>query len=96
MTTTIRLTPGLKKRLDAAARKAGLSPHALMVEAIASTVTELEADAAFQALADARWKDYRKTGTGIPLAEARRYVVGLARGKPGARPKRRPLSRRSP
>jgi predicted transcriptional regulator len=96
MTTTIRLDPGLKKRLDAAARKAGLSPHALMVEAISSTVTELEADAAFEAVADARWKDYRKTGTGIPLDEARRYVLGLARGKPGTRPRRRALNRRNP
>jgi predicted transcriptional regulator len=54
-TTTIRLAPALRKRVEDAARRAGQSSHAFILAAIARTLDETEEEAAFDQLAAERW-----------------------------------------
>ena len=54
-TTTIRIEDDLKARVAAAAERAGKTPHAFILDAIAETVTQAEQDEAFHRLAEGRW-----------------------------------------
>jgi predicted transcriptional regulator len=80
-TTTIRLGDELKARIAAAADSVGKTPHALMVEAIARTVAEIEEDRAFYRLADERRARLSETGLGVPWEEAKPWLEALARGE---------------
>jgi predicted transcriptional regulator len=88
-TTPIRLEDDLKARVAAAAERAGQSPHAFIVGAIAQTVAQAEADAAFHASADARWARIVETGDTVALSEASAWLDARLRGEHPRRPKAR-------
>lgn len=90
-TTTIRIEDELKARIAAAAERAGKTPHAFMLDAIADTVEQDEQDAAFHRLADARWAKLLQTGLSVPWDDAKAWLEARARGERPARPAPRRL-----
>lgn len=85
-TTTIRIEDQLKARVVAAAGRAGKTPHAFIVDAIAQTVEQDELDAAFNRLAEDRWARMSATGASVPWDDAKNWLQGRARGEHPARP----------
>lgn len=92
-TTTIRLDAALKARLAAAARRAGKTPHALILEAISQTVESVEHADELERLADKRWADIVTTGKTIGWDDAKAYLRAKARGGRPRRPPARKLGR---
>lgn len=92
-TTTIRIEDDLKARVAAAAEKAGKTPHAFILDAIAQTVEQAELDDAFHRLADERWTRVLATGRTVPWDEARAYIESRARGERTRRPAARKRAR---
>jgi predicted transcriptional regulator len=85
--TSLKLPARLKRRVDAIARKAGISPHAFMLQAIE---TELDAAERYRRFVDdalAAEREMQESGRGIALADARAYFDALAQGKPATRPR---------
>ena len=93
-TTTIRIEDDLKARLAAAAQQLGKSSHAFIVEALAQTVAQVEADAAFDALADERWANIRATGKTVAWDDAKAYLTARANAKSGVDRLRKPGARK--
>jgi predicted DNA-binding protein len=96
MTTSLRLEARLKKRVVAAARRAGVSPHAFMLDVIEQRLDQLDDEAHFQRLADERWGEYEKSRKAIPAAEARRHLMALARRERTTSPKARRVKAKRP
>jgi predicted transcriptional regulator len=92
-TTTIRLPDDLKARIAAAAGRAGKTPHALILEAIAEKADEAERRSEFHALAQARFAAIAASGKSIPWSESRTYLQARAEGKRPRRPVARKLAR---
>jgi len=92
-TTTLRLSDDLKARLADAAERAGITPHALMVEAIAERVADEERRRDFVATAEARYAEFLATGEGIEWDEMRRYLEACAAGEQPPLPTPRTLPR---
>ena len=90
-TTTIRIDEDLKARISAAAERAGKTPHAFIVEAIARTVEQAELDEEFQRVAEARWAKLLASGKTVPWGDAKAWLEARARGE-GAR---KPAGRKS-
>jgi predicted DNA-binding protein len=80
MTTTIRLEEQLRERLAGAAQRAGKTPHAFILEAVALRVEQSEQEAEFHALADQRWARMLKTGQSLSLDDALAHVQARAKG----------------
>ena len=85
-TTTLRLDAALKARIAAAAARAGTSPHAFMLDAIASTLDQAEQEAAFAALAESRWAALVAGGPSLGWDETRAWLEARARGETPPRP----------
>lgn len=85
-TTTIRLEDELKARINAAARQAGTTAHAFILDALTRTVEQVELDNAFHALADERWARLRATGRTVAWDDAQAYLAARARGQPARKP----------
>lgn len=88
--TSLKLPARVKRRIEAVAKRTGLTPHAFMLQAIE---TELEAAERYRRFVDdalAAEKEMAASGKGIALDEARAYFEALARGKPAARPRPKP------
>jgi predicted transcriptional regulator len=85
-TTTVRLPEELKARIDKLAAAAGLSSHAFMVDALAQTAEQFERQQAFEAQAERRWRQYRRSGESISHDDLLAYARGLAGGKKPAQP----------
>lgn len=85
-TTTIRIEDELKARVAAAAERAGTTAHAFMLEAIARTVEQVELDAEFYRVADARWARVLATGKTVPWDVAAAYLEARARGERPRKP----------
>lgn len=92
-TTTIRIEDDLKVRLTAAAERAGKTPHAFIVEAIAHTVEQTELQEQFHHLADERWARLRASGKTVPWDDAKAYLQARARGPSAPKPVARKLAR---
>ncbi len=92
-TTTIRLPHELKARIVAAAEKAGTTPHALILEAIAEKAEEAERRSDFQELADRRFVALAASGKSIPWSDMRTYLEMRAAGQQPRRPTARKLAR---
>ena len=88
-TTTIRLEDSLRARVAEAAERAGKTPHAFIVEAIADSVDKAELEEAFHRVADERWARVLATGKTVQAADVRGYLEARARGESPARPKAR-------
>jgi predicted transcriptional regulator len=86
MTTTVRIEPGLKGRLAAAAERSGQSPHAFIVNAIEAAVEQAEVEGAFEQLAESRWAAWLGRGTSVPLEAAAAWAEARARGERPRRP----------
>jgi len=89
-TTTIRLEEDLKARVATAAERAGKTTHAFILDAIAQTVEQAEADNAFDSLADKRWADFLANGKTVPWDEAKSWLEAKTRGEHS----RKPLARK--
>ncbi len=90
-TTTIRIEDALKARVAAAAERAGKTPHAFILDAIARTVAQVELDEAFHRVADERWTKLLATGETVPWEEAKAWLEARSRGeRPGKPVARKP------
>ena len=93
MTTTIRIEDELKARLAAAARRAGKTVHAFILDAISRTVEQAEQDDAFRQVADERWANLLATGDSVPWDDAKAWLEARSRGeRPGKPPPRKPAA----
>ena len=90
MATSIKLPPRLKARVASAAKKAGKSPHAFMLEAIEQGTTSAERRQRFVADALAAEVETRGTGQGFAADEVFRYLEARARGGKPRRPRAKP------
>jgi len=90
-TTTIRIDDDLKARVAAAAERAGKTAHGFIVDAIAQATEQSELESDFHLVAARRLAKIIATGEGVPLGEAREYLLARVRGKPTRRPKPRKL-----
>lgn len=90
-TTTIRLDDELRERVTAAAERAGKTPHAFMLDAIAQATEEAERSDAFYRVAGERWSRFLATGEAIPWNEAKAYLQARARGEKPRRPRPRKI-----
>jgi len=85
-TTTIRIEDALKQRVAVAAEIAGKTPHAFILEAIATTVEQVELETEFDAVAERRWASIMATGKTVPWEAARQHFLARARGEQAQRP----------
>jgi predicted transcriptional regulator len=85
-TTTIRIEDDLKARVTAAAKRAGKTTHAFILDAIAQTVAQAELDDAFDRVADERWAKVLATGNTVPWDDAKSWIEARARGKRMSKP----------
>lgn len=85
-TTTIRIDDSLKTRIATAAARAGKTPHAFIVDALAETIERVEQDEAFHLLADKRWANVLASGKTVPWDEAKSWIEARARGERPPRP----------
>ena len=92
-TTTIRLPDELKARIAVAAKNAGTTPHAFILEAIAEKAEQAERRADFDAVAEARYARIVATGKTIPWQEMRAYLEARMDGDTAKRPVGRKLAR---
>ena len=92
-TTSIRLPEDLKARVAAAAKDAGTTAHAFILEAIAEKAEQAERRADFDAVAEARYARIAATGKTIPWREMRDHLEARIEGKPTKRPVGRKLAR---
>lgn len=92
-TTTIRLPEALKARITAAAKRAGTTPHSLILEAIAEKAEQEERRADFNQAAEDRYARIVATGKTIPWSEIRGFLENRLSGKTAKRPASRKLVR---
>jgi predicted transcriptional regulator len=88
-TTTIRLDDELKARVAAAAKRAGKTAHAFILDAIAQTVEQTELDEEFHHIADARWAKFLATGETVPWDAAKEWLEARSRGEHPPKPRSR-------
>lgn len=86
-TTTLKLPEDLKERIAPLADAAGKTPHAWMVEAIASQAAMAEKRGALIREADERLTRFEQTRAVYRAEDVHRYFLALATGKKTVRPK---------
>ncbi len=91
-TTTVRLPDGLKKRLADVAERAGMTSHALILQAISDRVEADEARNRLFDAADQRYAVIAETGQTVPWPEMRRYLERRVAGETTEPPAARTLS----
>lgn len=92
-TTTIRIDDELKSRVATAAQRAGKTPHAFIVDAIARTVEQVELEEAFDRIADDRWAALLASGESVDWSDAKAWLDARARGEVSRRPAARKPAR---
>ena len=92
-TTTIRIPEDLKARVTNVAKRAGTTPHSLILEAISDRVNQEERRGDFNELADTRYAHIIATGKTISWNEMRGYLEDRLAGKTTTRPVARKLAR---
>ena len=92
-TTTIRLPPDLKARIDAAAKRAGTTAHSFILEAIAEKADEDERRSDFHDVAEKRFSRIAASGKTIPWSELRSYLEKRVAGRKARRPVAKKLAR---
>jgi predicted transcriptional regulator len=85
-TTTIRIEDELKLRVTVAAGIAGKTPHAFILDAIATTVEQVELETEFDAIAERRWASIVATGKTVPWEAARQHLLARSHGERPQRP----------
>lgn len=86
-TTSLKLPDTLKQRTVAAARRAGKTPHAFMVEAIEQAASAAELRAQFGADAAAARKATLRTGKGYAVEDVHAYLRDRIAGNKTPKPK---------
>lgn len=92
-TTTIRLPEDLKSRVSDAAKRAGVTAHSFIIEAIVEKTAREELRADFDAQAEERYARIAASGKTIPWQEMRSYLEDRVAGKAVIRPVARKLGR---
>lgn len=92
-TTTIRLPDALKERIAEAAQRAGTTPHAFILQAIAEKAEREEQRGDFHDTAARREAAIAATGMTVPWSDMRRYLEDRIAGKSVQRPTPRKLGR---
>lgn len=92
-TTTIRLPDDLKARVSEAAKRAGMTPHGFILEAIAEKTAHDERRADFEAEAEDRYARIIASGETVPWADMRNYLKAKIAGTPTPVPKSRKFAR---
>ncbi len=92
-TTTIRLPEDLKDRVARAAERAGMTTHALILDAIAERVEAEERRNDFHDTAERRYAEILASGKTIRWAEMRSYLEDRLAGRETTRPTARKLAR---
>lgn len=87
MATTIKLPAELKDRVAAVAQKKGKSPHAFMLEAIASRTEQEEQRQAFIGDALEAREESEESGKVYAAEDVHRYLDAKLKGEKVARPK---------
>ncbi len=85
-TTSIRLPDALRHRLGRVAERAGLTAHALMLEAIAERVAAEEQRMDFQEVAEQRYGRILDSGETLPWSAMRDYLKRRLEGERVSRP----------
>jgi len=89
-TTTIRLPEDLKARVAEAAKRAGTTSHAYILEAIGEKAEQDRRRTEFEAVAEERYGRLLASGKSIPWTEMRAYLQARVAGKSARRPAARP------
>ena len=92
-TTTIRLPVDLKDRVARAAERAGMTSHALILDAIAERVDAEERRNEFHDTAEQRYAEILASGETIAWSEMRTYLEDRLAGRKPTRPTPRKLAR---
>lgn len=90
-TTSLKLPADLKEKVAAAADSVAQTPHAYMVDAIASRVARDEKRKAFLDSAAESEREVLETGVAYDFDDVKRYILGRAAGRKVARPKPRKI-----
>lgn len=86
-TTSLKLDPGIKDRIQRLAEARRRSAHWVMREAVEQYVEREEKRLQFHQDALAAWADYHATGLHATAAEADAWLAKLEAGKKAAPPK---------
>lgn len=89
--TSIRLPDDIKALVAEVAERAGKTPHAYILEAVAERVRADAAHDEFGAVAEQRWQRYLREGKTIPFDEMRQYLLDRAAGRAVKMPRARRL-----
>lgn len=81
MTTSLKLSERLRRRVRSLARSTGVSPHALMVEAIERQADALEKEREFHAEALEADAEMLRTGTGYRLKDVETWFMQRLKGR---------------
>ncbi len=69
-----------------AAARAGKTPHAFILDAIAQTMEQAELAEAFHAVADRRWAKVVATGKTVACDQAKDWLEARSRGERARKP----------
>ena len=86
-TTSVKLSPELKKRVAALAKKHDQSLHAFMVAAIEEKAVRTENDDEFLAASLASLEETERTGKAYAAEDVHRYLLAKVAGKKAPRPR---------
>mgnify|MGYP006317631147 FL=1 len=92
-TTTIRLPEDLKARVARAAKRAGITSHYFILEAIAEKAEAAERRNDFLATAEARYAAIVASGRTIPWEDMQRHLKDRVAGRRAAPPVAKKLAR---
>ena len=79
--TTVRIPDVLKARVAKAAKRAGVTSHAFIVEAVAQSTEQAERAADFHAEAVSRLNAFDASRKGVAWSDMKQYIRDLAAGK---------------
>ena len=86
-TTSLKLSPELKRRIAAAAENRGVTAHAFMLGAIEESARAAELRASFVAEAKAAQKTTLRSGKGYEADHIHNYIRTRLKGQKPARPR---------
>ncbi len=89
--TSLKLPAGLKVQIDDLARKAGVSAHAFMVNALSESTQRAQLRAQFAQDAQEALNGMVQTGLGHDWDEAKAYLKARAQDRNTPRPPLRPI-----
>ena len=81
MTTSLKLSEQLRRRVSSLAKSSGVSPHAFMVEAIERQAEAAEKQRSFHADALAADAEMEKSGTGHRLEDVEKWFLARLKGR---------------